>query len=115
MLTLPSIQKRNIGTADQLFEFFLIDTQMTPAMQTSRIKQAISSVQLFVQRCFLNLEPAVRPDALDGVQWEFRKNFRVWQAGAQVFLQPHYYLDVEFRDDKSPFFREFESELLQGT
>jgi hypothetical protein len=115
LLTLPSIQKRNIGTADQLFEFFLIDTQMTPAMQTSRIKQAISSVQLFVQRCFLNLEPAVRPDALDGVQWEFRKNFRVWQAGAQVFLQPHYYLDVEFRDDKSPFFREFESELLQGT
>ena len=35
---------------------FLIDVEMAPCMMTSRIKQAISSVQLFVQRCLMNLE-----------------------------------------------------------
>ena len=42
--------------ADSLFEFFLIDVQMDACMETSRIKQAISSVQLFIQRCLLGLE-----------------------------------------------------------
>ena len=42
--------------ADSLFEFFLIDVQMDACMETSRIKQAISTVQLFVQRCLLGLE-----------------------------------------------------------
>ena len=48
-----------LGFSDpgQLFEHFLIDVEMSPCMQTSRIKQAISSVQLFVQRCRMNLEP----------------------------------------------------------
>lgn len=32
------------------YSWFLIDTQMSACMLTSRIKQAISSVQLFVQR-----------------------------------------------------------------
>ena len=45
--------------ADSLFEFFLIDVQMSACMETSRIKQAISSVQLFIQRCLLGLEGIV--------------------------------------------------------
>ena len=50
-------------------------------MLTSRIKQAISSVQLYVQRCLLNLEqPTVTPDAIDVKQWEWRKLYRVWEA-----------------------------------
>ena len=44
----------------QLFGHFLIDVEMGPCMQTSRIKQAISSVQLFIQRCRMNLEQSGR-------------------------------------------------------
>ncbi len=39
-----------------LSEYFLIDVEMEPKMLTSRIKQGISSVQMFIQRCLLNLE-----------------------------------------------------------
>ena len=34
---------------------------MSPCMKTSRIKQAISSTQLFIQRVLLNLEAGVDP------------------------------------------------------
>ncbi len=37
-------------TADGLYAHFLIDVQMEPCFLTSRLKQAIGSVQLFVQR-----------------------------------------------------------------
>ena len=54
----------------QLFEHFLIDVEMSPCMQTSRIKQAISSVQLFVQRCRMNLEqPRCPPKMIDSTLW----------------------------------------------
>ena len=49
-----------IETADQLYEYFLVDVQMDACMQTSRIRLALSTVQLFVQRCLLNLEPRCR-------------------------------------------------------
>jgi hypothetical protein len=41
--------KWGVVDADSLFEFFLIDVQIGVCLQTSRIKQAISTVQLFVQ------------------------------------------------------------------
>ena len=49
-----------IETPDQLYEYFLVDVQMDACMQTSRIRLALSTVQLFVQRCLLNLEPECR-------------------------------------------------------
>src|SRR5690606_14453363 len=42
--------------SNALYKYLLIDVEMSSCQLTSRIKQAISSVQLFVQRCFLNLE-----------------------------------------------------------
>ncbi len=100
--------------AGQLFEHFLIDVEMSPCMQTSRIKQAISSVQLFVQRCRMNQEaPAVSPKMIDSTRWQWMQNYRVWEANLKVFLYPENWIESELRDDKSPFFRELESELLQ--
>ena len=51
----------HIDTPDKLFEYFLMDVQMEPCMQTSRIRHALSSVQLFIERCLMNLEPRVSP------------------------------------------------------
>src|SRR5262249_28418701 len=48
-----------IRDVNDLYAYFLIDVEMDPCMVTSRIKQAISSVQLFVQRCLMKLEPDV--------------------------------------------------------
>ncbi len=53
------VQKLGVRDADDLHDRFLIDAEMSPCMMTTRIKQAIGSVQLFIQRCFMNLERAV--------------------------------------------------------
>src|SRR5262245_38138696 len=43
-----------------LFQYLLIDTEMGSCMLTSRLKQALNSVQTFVQRAILRLEPGVQ-------------------------------------------------------
>lgn len=105
-----------VRDADGLFEYFLIDVQMEPCMETSRIKQAINAVQLFVQRCFLGLEEehgGIRPDMLDRPRWDWMQRYRVWEANRKVFLYPENWIESSLRDDKSPFFKELEGELLQ--
>jgi len=104
----------HIDTADKLFEYFLMDVQMDPCMQTSRIRHALSSVQLFIERCLMNLEPRVSPTAIKPKQWAWMKRYRVWEANRKVYLFPENWLEPELRDDKSPFFKEIESELLQS-
>lgn len=113
-LQIPAIRNAGISNANELYEYFLIDVEMGACMKTSRIKQAISSVQLFVQRAFLNLEPEVQPMWLDRKKWEWMKNYRVWEANRKVFLYPENWLQPELRDDKTPFFTELETGLIQN-
>jgi len=113
VLQLPAVKANAIRNGNQLFEYFLIDVEMMTGMKTSRIKQAISSVQLFVQRCLLNLEPGVPPKAIDAKLWEWLKSYRVWEANRKIFLYPENWLEPELRDDKTPLFEELENEILQ--
>ncbi len=116
-LQLPDLISWGVTDADGLFEYFLIDVQMDACMETSRIKQALSSVQLFVQRCFLGLEEehsGIAPDILDSDRWEWMQRYRVWEANRKVFLYPENWIESNLRDDKTPFFKELESELLQN-
>lgn len=103
--------------ADDLLDHYLIDVQMGTCLRTSRIKQAISSVQLFVQRCLLGLERRaalpVWPQHINGKRWKWMQNYRVWEANRKVFLFPENWIEPDLRDDKTEIFRAFESELLQ--
>jgi Neuraminidase-like domain len=99
---------------EQLFEYFLIDPGMEPVVQTSRIRLGISSVQLFIQRCLLNLEPQVNPAAINSKHWQWMKRYRVWEANRKIFLYPENWLEPEFRDDKTHLFQELEGTLLQS-
>lgn len=115
------VHREGLADSNDLFDRYLIDVEMGPCMVTSRIKQAISSLQLFVQRCLLNLERAVRagetgvsPAAIDSQRWQWMKHYRVWEANRKVFLYPENWIEPELRDDKSDIFRTFESDLLQS-
>lgn len=107
---------RGLRSADstRLYEYLLIDPEMSACMMTSRIKQAISSVQLFVQRCFLNLEPHVHLLPGDAEEWKWKKAYRVWEANRKIFLYPETGSNPSSRDGKSPFYVDLETELLQG-
>jgi len=99
---------------EQLFEHFLVDPGTEPVVQTSRLRLAISSVQLFIQRCLLGLEVQVHPSALNGGHWQWMKRYRVWEANRKIFLWPENWLEPEFRDDKTNLFTELEGTLLQS-
>lgn len=102
--------------ANGLYEHFLIDCEMSACALTSRLKQALGSVQQFVQRCLLNLEPEVTADTSSDagwVDWKWMKNYRVWEANRLVFMYPENLLEPELRDDASPLFQAAQGELLQ--
>lgn len=98
-----------------IYSHFLIDVDMSPCQLTSRVKQAIGSAQLLVQRALMNLEPLVHLDADDATRWrKWMGSYRVWEANRKVFLYPENWVDPQLRDNKSPFFKELENELLQN-
>jgi hypothetical protein len=103
-----------MATADNLFEYFLIDVETQPAVETSRIRLALSSVQLFVERMLRNLEPQVQPTDIELSLWTWMKRYRVWQANREVFLWHENWLYPELRDDQSPIFQQIMSALLQS-
>lgn len=100
---------------NDLFAFLLIDVETEPDTQISRIKLALNSVQLFVQRVFLGLEPpkTLRDLEKKKQQWTWMANYRVWEANRKVFLYPENWLEPELRDDKTELFQQLEQELLQ--
>lgn len=109
------MHKDGFDREEQLFEHFLIDPGMEPVVQTSRLRLAISSVQTFIQRVLLNLEPHVHPSALlDAERWQWMKRYRVWEANRKIFLFPENWLEPEWRDDKTHLFQELLGALLQG-
>ena len=42
-------------TTDDIFNYYLIDPEMCPCGETTRLLQASLAIQQFVQQCFLNL------------------------------------------------------------
>jgi hypothetical protein len=107
---------KNWTSKDALYAYFLVDVEMSACQLTSRIKLVLSSVQLFVQRCMMNLETNVKVEDhnVDWKQWKWMKYYRVWEANRKVFLYPENWIEPELRDDKSPFFLDLENDMNQG-
>jgi hypothetical protein len=110
---------------DEIYNFFLLDVEMSGCFRTSRVVCAISSAQLYIQRCLLNLEQSdpdlnpsipdihVDPTRVPADEWEWRKNYRIWEANRKVFLYPESYIDPNLRDDTTPIFDDLANDLLQ--
>ena len=62
----------------------------------------------------MNLGPDAEIYEASAEQWQWMKNYRVWEANRKIFLYPENWILPELRDDKSPFFKELENELLQN-
>jgi Tc toxin complex TcA C-terminal TcB-binding domain/Neuraminidase-like domain len=100
--------------AADLHGHFLIDPEMSACQLTSRLRLAISSVQLFIQRALLNLETDVTISKEAAAEWQWMKLYRVWEANRKVFLYPENWIAPELREDKTPLFRDFEKALFQA-
>jgi hypothetical protein len=103
-----------ISSPSDLFEYLLIDVEQSGCDTTSPIAQGIASVQLYMQRCRMALEPGVTVDHIPDVWWSWMSAYRLWEANRKIFLYPENYLNPTHRKSASPQFVQLESDLLQG-
>ncbi len=99
-------------TAD-IYAHYLIDSEMSSCTMTSRIKQATLSVQLFIQRALMGLEDGVYIGDDEKEEWEWSKQYRLWEANRKIYVQPENYLEPDLRRDKSELFEEVEKLLKE--
>jgi len=105
---------------NDLYAYYLLDVEMNSCQPTSRLVQGSGSVQLFVQRCFMGLEPdvVVKADGDDGDSawqwWKWMRKYQVSVANKKVFLWPENWIEPELKKDRSQFFKDLENELLQN-
>jgi hypothetical protein len=115
------LHKMGLERVEQLYERLLLDPATEPVVLISRIRLAISSVQLFVQRCLLSLEQddahpdkSVPPAVIDSDRWAWMKRYRVWEANRKIFLFPENWVAPELRDDATDLFNALIGALMQG-
>ena len=107
------------NSVHDLYYYFLLDTELESCATTSRIVAANASLQLYVQRVMMQLEKdrdeeiVVEMDESARMQWDWRKNYRVWEANRKVFLYPENYILPELKDNKTPLFANLENALAQ--
>ncbi|WP_149030914.1 neuraminidase-like domain-containing protein [Moorena producens] len=109
-----ALWKLEMANLRQLSEYLLLDVEMTSCACNSRIQLAILSVQTYLQRCQMGIEPGVSEVTIPPVWWEWIMNYRLWEANRKVFLYPENYIDPSLRRDASPIFKELQDELLQS-
>lgn len=105
------LRQEELRTSDELFGRLLVDVETQSCMTTSRIRLAMSSVQLFIDRIALGMEGDLSLDPEMKDQWTRRRRYRLWEAQMKAFVFPENYLRPDLRDDKSFFFQELEDEV----
>lgn len=107
--TLPEIR-----TPADLFDYLLIDVEMSGCDTTSPIAQGITSIQLYLQRVRLGLETGASAAKIPPTWWDWISTYRMWEANRRVFLYPENYINPSLRRGASPEFSTLIDELLQG-
>lgn len=108
------VHRKSLRGFEQLYEHYLIDTQVSAAPKTTRLLQATQSVQQFVNRCLLNQEAGLALNTIQHSRWGWMSVYRVWEANRKVFLYPENWIYPELRDDATEAFKKAESALTQG-
>ncbi|MDB6049546.1 MAG: hypothetical protein JWR17_2292 [Pseudomonas sp.] len=105
-----------IATENDLYEYLLIDNQVTAQVDTSRVAQGIASVQQHIHAIYNGMEPGytgVSDETL--TLWrEGMSQYSLWSGYQMLEDYPENYLDPTLRLDKTIPFKTFESELAQA-
>ncbi|MFP3850104.1 neuraminidase-like domain-containing protein [Pseudomonas sp. W5-01] len=107
-----------LKTANDLYEFFLIDNQVSNDVQTSPVASAIASLQQYINGTLMGMEPgytALRTDEPQFVEWKDRSSqYPIWAANQQLALYPEIYISPELRLKKSMYFAQLENDINQN-
>lgn len=112
-----------IKTADELYQHLLLDTKISSEVKTTDIGEAISSLQLYIERCIDGAEPDAAADKMakhfstDSFlhDWSlYNKRYSRWAGKEKLKYYAADYIDPTLRYNKTEIFTEFEQSINQA-
>lgn len=107
-----------LKTANDLYEYLLLDNQVAHEVQSSPVASAIASLQQYINGCLMGMEPGydqLRADEAQFVEWKDRSSqYPIWAANQQLALYPEVYISPELRMKKSTYFSNLENDVNQN-
>ncbi|WP_397449627.1 neuraminidase-like domain-containing protein [Pseudomonas sp. NA-150] len=107
-----------LKNADDLYQFLLLDVQVSQEVQTSWVASAISSLQQYINGILMGMEPGYESKTLEPHQislWRDQQaQYPIWAANQQLAWYPEIYIDPSLRLKKSDYFRQLENDINQN-
>lgn len=107
-----------IKTANDLYEYKLLDVQVSQAVATSPVASAIASVQQYINAALMGMEPGYETKVMEEhliTQWrDINSQYPIWAANQQLRYYPEVYIDPSLRLSKSSYFQQLENDLNQN-
>lgn len=108
----------NITTQDELYEYLLVDNQVSGEVTTSQIAEATASLQFYINRCIQGLESNVNTEQLTLTffkQWDlYNKRYSTWAGISQLVYYPENYISPTQRINQSGLMDSFLQEISQS-
>ncbi|EPJ1396425.1 TPA: phage tail tape measure protein [Yersinia enterocolitica] len=122
-----AISKKTFGngieSADELYQHLLLDTKIGAEVNTSPVAEAISSLQLYIERCIEGAEPephtgnVAKHFSTDKFlhNWNlYNKRYSRWAGKEKLKYYAADYIDPTLRYNKTELFTAFEQNINQG-
>ncbi|MBT2341387.1 MULTISPECIES: neuraminidase-like domain-containing protein [Pseudomonas] len=107
-----------LKTAEDLYEYWLLDVLVSQDVPTTPVACAIASLQQYIHRILMNMEPGYDSASLAAEHLSTWRNqlhqYSSWAAHQKLLYFPALYLDPLLRADKSDNFLQLENDLNQN-
>lgn len=107
-----------LKTARDLYEYWLLDVLVSQDVPTTPVACAIASLQQYINRILMNLEPGYDPEDFTAEHRQTWRNelhqYATWAAHQKLLYFPSTYLDPTLRANKSDNFQQLENDLNQN-
>ncbi|MDE9457059.1 neuraminidase-like domain-containing protein [Xenorhabdus bovienii] len=95
---LANIQPEGVSlqSRDDLYSYFLIDNQVSSAIKTTRLAEAIAGIQLYINRALNRIEPNARADVSTRqffTDWMMNNRYSTWGGVSRLVYYPENYID----------------------
>jgi hypothetical protein len=105
------------STPEDLYNYWLLDVQVSQAVMTSRVSSAINSLQQYINNIALGFEPGYEQVGMNDAQkstWDNSlHSYSLWHAHQQLRHFPANYISPHLRIDKTDSFQQLESDISQ--
>lgn len=108
-----------VQTPEDVYEYLLIDPLVSNAVPTSRVVQAMASIQQYINGITMNMEPGYTTQSLDQENISNWKDglsqYDIWAGEVELDTYPENYIDPTLRQSQTTYFKELITDLNQNT